>query len=353
MAAPQGTDGLTCSVRAISPLVRLFERRGRSTAPLLEAAGLESARVSDPDLRLPASGFLSAWAWAEEHSGDPHLGLHAAEAVDLDHTALLAYLAASSATAREAYQRATRFTRIVADFLGFDLVDEKGRALFRIVTPPGIVLPRAYAEFTVATMARISPRILGEGRELEAWLARPAPDDRREHDRVLGIPIRFDAPVYGACVRAADLDLRLPRADADLAALLERQAQEALDRLPADASTTAAVRRVIETLLPRGQAGLESVASALGLGARTLRRRLSAEGTSHRRLLQQVRIERATRALEAGERSIGEVAFLVGYADASAFCKAFRRWTGHSPRAHRGRTHATLPASPGPRDVRP
>jgi AraC-like DNA-binding protein len=66
-----------------------------------------------------------------------------------------------------------------------------------------------------------------------------------------------------------------------------------------------------------------------------LRRRLAAEGTSHRELLDRVRAELALRALDEGELSIGEVAFLVGYSDTSAFHKAFRRWTGHSPRDHR------------------
>lgn len=335
MSAAHAGEGLRCSVRAIQPLVGFFQRRGLPLEALLAAAGIEAAQLTDVDRRFPAEGFLAAWALAQTLTGDDALGLHVAEALEPEHTTLIAYLAASSATGREAYRRSTRFTRIVADFLGFELDDDGPRSVCRIVTPPGVALPHGYAEFILALMVRLAPTIVGDTSGLEAWIARAEPADRSEHDRILGVPLRFGEPCYAICGRTARLDRPLPRADANLAAFLESQAQEALDRVPADDDVVTRVRRAIAAELPHGNPGVDGVAGALGTTGRSLRRRLSAEGTSHRQLLDQVRSELALRALDEGELSLGEVAFLVGYSDASAFHKAFRRWTGQSPRDYR------------------
>jgi len=90
MAAPSTGEGLTCSLRAILPLVNLFERRGLPTDAVLAKAGIDAAQLGDPDLRFPAADFLAAWTLAEQVSGDKALGLHAAEALDPTHTAMLA-----------------------------------------------------------------------------------------------------------------------------------------------------------------------------------------------------------------------------------------------------------------------
>ena len=64
---------------------------------------------------------------------------------------------------------------------------------------------------------------------------------------------------------------------------------------------------------------------------RTLKRRLAASGKSFRSVLDELRTETAMLLLRTGEFSMDEVAERLGFADASGFGKAFRRWTGVSP----------------------
>ena len=71
------------------------------------------------------------------------------------------------------------------------------------------------------------------------------------------------------------------------------------------------------------------------MSTRTLRRRLQGEGTTDQRLLDALRDELAVSQLRRQGLGIGEIAFLLGFSDASAFHKAFRRWTGRSPGAFR------------------
>jgi AraC-like DNA-binding protein len=68
---------------------------------------------------------------------------------------------------------------------------------------------------------------------------------------------------------------------------------------------------------------------------RTLKRRLADQGTSFSALLDEVRRDRATLLLRAGELSVDEIGARLGYSDPANFARAFRRWTGSSPRAFR------------------
>ena len=105
--------------------------------------------------------------------------------------------------------------------------------------------------------------------------------------------------------------------------------------------------------LGRGELSLERVAERLSMSPRTLRRQLQHQGTHYRGLLDEVRRELTERYLDQRKLSLGEVAARLGFADASAFSKAFRRWTGKSPRAHFEHTPSAGPAWPVRTEVRP
>ncbi|MCB1035891.1 MAG: helix-turn-helix transcriptional regulator, partial [Acidobacteria bacterium] len=79
------------------------------------------------------------------------------------------------------------------------------------------------------------------------------------------------------------------------------------------------------------------VASALHMSVRSLHRGLKQEETSFRRLLEQLRRERAADLLAEGRCSLSEVAFLLGFSELSAFYRAFKRWTGMTPAEFRAR----------------
>jgi AraC-like DNA-binding protein len=85
-------------------------------------------------------------------------------------------------------------------------------------------------------------------------------------------------------------------------------------------------------LLPHGEARAPEVASRLGLSERTFARKLATEGVTFSTLLDQLKLDLSNRYLADADTSISQVAWLVGYQEVSAFSKAFKRWTGRSPR---------------------
>lgn len=112
-----------------------------------------------------------------------------------------------------------------------------------------------------------------------------------------------------------------------------QKCEEELQRLEADQDWASRVRARLmqaEGMLP----SLEQLATSFHLTSRTLRRHLAALGVSYRHLLEEVRMARAVRYLQAN-LPVQKVADLLGYADPSNFTRAFRRWTGHPPSFYR------------------
>jgi AraC-like DNA-binding protein len=119
-------------------------------------------------------------------------------------------------------------------------------------------------------------------------------------------------------------------------AAFDRYARELLDRAALGARSRA--RDAIVARLGSGDMCMESVAARLAMSVPTLRRRLEDEGTTFTDLVDDVRRDLAERYLRDPGRSISEIATLLGFAHAPAFHKAFRRWKGVTPSAHRARS---------------
>src|SRR6185369_10618542 len=93
----------------------------------------------------------------------------------------------------------------------------------------------------------------------------------------------------------------------------------------------ARLREIIRSELNGGDPGLDHMAQKLGMSSRTLQRKLRDHGTTHQDVLDQMRQDLATRYLQQPEMAIGEVAYLLGFSESSAFHRAFKRWTGATP----------------------
>jgi AraC-like DNA-binding protein len=104
------------------------------------------------------------------------------------------------------------------------------------------------------------------------------------------------------------------------------------ERAPED-TYLSQVRRVVVELLDKENTQLEAVVARLGVSRRTLQRELQQRDTSHKAILDDVRRERALHLLELPGLTVSEVAYRLGFSEPSAFFRAFRRWTGKSPKA--------------------
>lgn len=152
-----------------------------------------------------------------------------------------------------------------------------------------------------------------------------------------GVVPTFDAPAALARFPADRLDAPLPQANAVTVALCEQQCRELVAQRRARTGVAEQVRAQLVSVggAPRS---IADVATALASSERTLRRRLAEEGTSYRALLDEVRDSLALELLAAGGLSVEDVAIRLGYAEASSFIAAFKRWHGQTPAAYARRS---------------
>jgi AraC-like DNA-binding protein len=101
-----------------------------------------------------------------------------------------------------------------------------------------------------------------------------------------------------------------------------------------------AVRQCLASMIGLEEISLAGVAGKLGMSRRTLIRHLLREHTSFQSILDEVRSSRARHLLARGDASITEIAFALGFGDASVFTRSFRRWTGSSPSAWRSQNRS-------------
>ena len=136
----------------------------------------------------------------------------------------------------------------------------------------------------------------------------------------------------------ADAACTLLGADAALATIVRRRLEKALDSRAGSGSGSLStrVRRLLVEDLGQATMTPESVSRALAVSRRTLSRRLAEEGTSFRQILDDVRADFARALLQDRTLSIADIAFFLQYSEPAVFHRAFRRWTGVTPRAFRG-----------------
>ena len=88
-------------------------------------------------------------------------------------------------------------------------------------------------------------------------------------------------------------------------------------------------------ILHTGEASMDLIAEKLALSRQTLYRQLKAEGVTFEQVLDELRHKLALHFLAGKKVSVNETAYLVGFSDPAAFSRAFKRWTGASPKSVR------------------
>jgi AraC-like DNA-binding protein len=163
-------------------------------------------------------------------------------------------------------------------------------------------------------------------------LPHPAPDASFAAYRdVFGCPVVFNADRLAIEFDAKQAASHVPGSNPDLAAVADRLAERYLAQVEPD-SAAARVRALLLQAMPSGKVEQDRVARALHQSASTLQRRLRDEGTTYQRLLDATRKDLALEYLREGRHNLADITFLLGFADQSNFTRAFRRWTGKTPR---------------------
>jgi AraC-like DNA-binding protein len=326
------------SARVGAMIVGAVASRGVDPRPLCDAAGFDPATAADPAARISIAVEQLLWETAAEHTGDPSFGLHAAESLRAGVFDVLDYAIRTAPTLTTALQRLVRYSRLEHASAVFELVSTETATRIEHSFGSSAVLPcRQEAEFTLASIVVIGREIVTGGiQPIAVEFMHRMPLDTSEHVRIFDVLPRFAARVNALELEAATMNRSIITADPALSRIIERHAEAALASVgPAPESTTERVRRILGKTLPEGDCSIATVAPRLGLSARTLQRKLESEGETFAGVLDGVRRDLGLRYLKEGTLTLAEIAYLLGYSEPSPFHRAFKRWTGSTPRSLR------------------
>jgi len=180
-------------------------------------------------------------------------------------------------------------------------------------------------------------RVAGQPQFVKAvHVTHAAPAYRAEYDRIFQMPVVFGSD-RNALLMTGDswLTLKPSLPSRYVFGILSARAEALLGELEGSNSARGRVEHALMLLLHTGEAGMDGIARKLGLSRQTLSRRLKAEGTTFEKVLDELRHNMALNYLSGKKVSVNETAYLVGFSEPAAFSRAFKRWTGTSPRQHR------------------
>lgn len=322
-------------------LYEYLEARGEAPESVL------GAPWPTPDPQGPGGVDVALWAQmlarAEARLGDPLLGLHLGAEVSLRHLGILGPVVASCATLAAALQKLERYQRLVFDVT--EMTPRGGPGWLELVwdSRPELHPGRLVNETGFAVLIQLC-RSLARGpcQPLQVEFAHAGPADAAPYEAYFGCPVRFDRPEALIRVDSGLLAMPLKSPDPALMQVLELHAERLLAQLPQQDAIVETVRQAIARALRDGEPDIDGISASLGSSPRTLQRRLRQAGTGFRAELNLVRHELATSYLRDPRLQIVDIALLLGYSEHSAFTRAYREWTGHTPQQQR----ATLAIGP-------
>jgi len=325
------------SISGVVPFVVATVARslGADREALLRGSGLGAAAPPPGDEHIEIGRYYEVWRRAMARL-DVTFPLRVANAFQLEDNEVFGFLAMSCATLGEAFDRTLHYNRLytVGARYGMQLDPDAARVIW--YPWPGDLRDtgyRAAMDYHVADMEKAIRQLgVGSPRPTAIRLVHPAPPDPTGYADHYGVAPSFGRPLYELVYPPGIRDVPITTFNSRLRAYFDDECKRQVDKLGGGTTVVTQVRKQLIGAMDGTDSSIEAVAKRLGTSARSLQRRLADEKTRYNDLLAEVRAEFAKRYLARGTVSASEVAYLVGFTEPPAFFKAFKRWTGMTPR---------------------
>jgi AraC-like DNA-binding protein len=328
----------TVSAGYAGNLMQFAVAKGADAALLAERSGITPDDLADPDNRVPMARYVALMKAARELCDASALALDLGAEKDFKEISVVGLICYAAPTMGAALMELNRFSRLAAEV---DIPVSGGR--FQLTPIDGELWlvdmrsdPNDFPEMTEATWSRF----ISETRRHfpDAPFARAvhvtheAPSHAADYERVLKVPVTFGSDKNAIMIDPSWLSIELHQPNRYVFGVLSEHA----DRLLKSLEKATTVRGQVESLaippLHTGDLAMDDVARRMGMSRPSLYRRLKEEGVSFEALIDDLRHRMALHYLGGKKASVNETAYLVGFSDPSSFSRAFKRWTGSSPR---------------------
>jgi AraC-like DNA-binding protein len=336
LAMPLKNDKGTISVSLVEETLALARARGLDVLPLVEAAGIAPAILAAPKSRVSSTQYGALWAGIARALDDEFFGqdshpMRYGSFIAMTQTALTAR------TGAQAIARALGFMRLILDDLSARLTTEPERVRITFEHRDGTPQPTmfAYATYFILVYGLVCWLVGRRIPLLSASFSCDEPPAAHEYRLMF-----CDVMYFGQDASYVDLSpefLTLPVIQTTLSVkpFLRDAPGSFVVKYRNPGSLAARVRKTLRALPMAGWPAADQMASRLNVAEATMRRHLKHEGHTYQSIKDDLRRDIAIGELQGSGRSIADIAARVGFAEPSAFHRAFRKWTGMRPTDYR------------------
>jgi AraC-like DNA-binding protein len=295
---------------------------------MMRKAGISPLCLDDPETPISVLAVRELLESSAKVAGVEDFGLQLARGRRLSNLGPISIVLREEPTARQALDTLSRYLRLLNASLLTRIEDHGDVVIIReefLIESTGSM--RQSIDLAIGVMCRILHELLGEDwKPRRVCFSHRPPYNMASHKALFGANLEFNSSFNGIVCKASDLSAKLPMADTGMAPYARRFLEQALSR--SQSNTLDAARQLVVALLPGGRCTADQVAQHLAMNRRTLHRHLEAEGETFSSVMQSVRSELALRQIRDSDRSLAELAELLGFSDASALAYWFRRRFG-------------------------
>ncbi|WP_420434703.1 AraC family transcriptional regulator ligand-binding domain-containing protein [Hyphobacterium sp.] len=311
---------------------------GVETHDLLKGLGLDPDGPIDPAHLISSSDYYDFFA--ELADRDPNglvLPLRIGASMRTEEYGAFGLAWKSAPNLRGSILRSERYGRVLGSAETYALEETDEGAFFCLEKAgdgrPGMLLSNEASLSAVDTICREVST--ADFNPLAIYFKHAPRGDSGVYETHFGCPVFFETGRDALQLREEDIEAPNRVGDETIAGFFDRHLEKELATAAPQDGPELEVRRVVTNELSEGVPTLSGVASKLGIGSRTLQRRLSDQGISFQTVVDMARKDLARRLLRETTYSLAEIAFLTGFAEQSAFTRAFKRWAGQTPRSYR------------------
>ncbi|MCV6605603.1 MAG: AraC family transcriptional regulator [Porticoccaceae bacterium] len=330
----------TIGIHYVNAALQGARKRGQQPEELLLAAGIQPALTAEPDARVHADQMTHLVQLIWQRLGDEFMGF-VEPACKNGVFALMAETVSHCSNLEGLLRRGIHFYNLFSDGIVMELQHSGELCQIDIrFTRPELDPQQFYREFWLVIWHRFPSWYIGESIHLSAVeLDYPAPQYEAELRHIFPCQLHFSQPSCKLVFQRSYLNKPLIRSPLELEQFLTNSPADLMTIPGEDHSLSAQIHRMIvkdsrDTLhFPK----IEVLAQMLKISPQTLHRRLIADGTSYQQIKNHIRRDLAISKLVKEQCSVEEVSRIAGFSEPSSFTRAFKQWTGMSPRDYRKR----------------
>jgi len=334
-----GADERIYPPQKIAVLLEALTCEGAPAGEALAQVGLSEEEAVDPATRVSLTQIIACCRNAIRLSPDPMFAYRAGLRFHMPAYGMYGFALLSSMDFRQTMRFAERYHPLAAPLIDHAFAEQEDVGVWTITPKPhpqiDPALYRHVVELYFGIHTSLHRDVMGPDftpRELRVTF--PPPSDPEGYAAALGAPVRFGQPANQILFDVAWLDRRPGLGNTVTYAHVREICDQLLEDLQRRTGVVGRVRHLLLTRLMQ-EMSLDDVASELGISDRTLRRRLTERGTSYRQIVDDLRREVAVKYLRDTDMTVEDIAFALGFNDASNFRRAFRRWTSATPQQFR------------------